>query len=102
MADEEHKFAGDDLGDDENRVDDEYQGLVEFVNRGDYQILAEQPVAPHFTWVNAIQTEIILIGADTDLDFPREPLPPYPAVAVTMMVKDENDIILDNLRWSYL
>src|SRR5947209_7185298 len=65
--------------------EDEYQSLNRLIFN--YKAVAEQRIAPHLTYVNAIQTEVILYGA-VALDFPREPLPPYPAVGIVMMIKD--------------
>jgi hypothetical protein len=102
MTDEEHGSDGaGEEGDEEGGTGAEDEDLVQLVFEGSYHILAEQPIAPHFTWVNAVQTEVILIGPEAELDFPREPLPPSPAVAIVMTVKDESDVILGNLRWSY-
>lgn len=80
----------------------EHAQLEMLIWTGQLRALSEQPIAPYFTWVNAVQTEYILFGADISLDFPRAPLPPSDKVAIVMMVKDENDIILYNLQWSYL
>lgn len=82
--------------------DAEYHALLGMIWGGPHEALAEQRIAPELTWVHAVQTQVMMFGGETALSFPREKLPPYIGVAVIMMVKDESDIILDNLRWSYL
>lgn len=60
----------------------------------------QPPIDPH-CWAGAVQSELLQFGIDARLAIPERPAPPFLGAAVVMMVKDEADIIAENLTWLY-
>ncbi len=61
----------------------------------------EQPLVNPETWAGAVQHDILRFGLEAPLRTPPAPGKAYFAAAVVMMVKDEADIIGENLSWLY-
>ena len=61
--------------------------------------LREQPLVDPGSWAGAVQHELATFGIGAPLRTPSAPGEPYLAAAVVMMVKDEADIIGENLSW---
>lgn len=58
------------------------------------------PIDPH-CWAGAVHNELQRFGMDARLQTPEASGAPFLAAAVVMMVKDEGDIIGENLTWLY-
>ena len=63
--------------------------------------LREQPLVNPETWAGAVQHDVVRFGLEAPLRTPAQPGKAYFAAAVVMMVKDEADIIGENLTWLY-
>ena len=63
--------------------------------------LREQPLVDPESWAGVIQHDLLRYGVQAPLQTPTEPGEAYLAAAIIMMVKDEADIIGENLTWLY-
>lgn len=63
--------------------------------------LSEQPSTDGRSWAGSVQSEVRRFGLQAALPVPSRPAAPYYRAAVIMMVKDEADIITENLLWLY-
>ncbi len=61
--------------------------------------LSEQPTIDARSWAGSVQAEVRRFGLAPQLGMPSMPAAPYLRAAVVMMVKDEADIITQNLLW---
>ncbi|MFS3135220.1 glycosyltransferase family 2 protein [Gluconacetobacter sacchari] len=64
-------------------------------------LLRDMPPIDPNGWAGAVHSELLKFDAATVLEAPQAPAPPFLGAAVVMMVKDEGDIIGENLTWLY-
>jgi hypothetical protein len=63
--------------------------------------LVNAPDASTTSWAGSVQQEVRMFGNRPEAGWPAAKADPYPAMALIMMVKDEGDIISENIRWHY-
>lgn len=77
-------------------------GAQKLIWEGQQEALNNYPLIPPTTWAGSIQRDIIEFSRSSDpLLWPAVQQDPFLHVAVIMMVKDESDIIRQNLLWLY-
>lgn len=64
-------------------------------------MLRDLPPIDPYCWAGAVHGELLKFDAATVLETPKTPAPPFLGAAAVMMVKDEGDIIGENLTWLY-
>jgi hypothetical protein len=65
------------------------------------QALREQPLVDRRLWSGSVQHELVTYNLDPPATQPKVAASAVYDVAVVMMIKDEADIIGENLRWLY-
>jgi Glycosyl transferase family 2 len=63
--------------------------------------LVNAPDASTTSWAGSVQQEVRMFGNRPEAGWPAAKADPYPAMALIMMVKDEGDVISENIRWHY-
>ncbi len=63
--------------------------------------LSQQPLVDRQLWCGAVQHELVKYRITVAAGLPAMPADAVHDVAVIMMVKDEADVLEDNLRWLY-
>ncbi|GBQ23668.1 hypothetical protein AA12717_1559 [Gluconacetobacter sacchari DSM 12717] len=76
-----------------------YQHYEELIwNLNVHGLLNQPPIDP-YCWAGAVHSELQIFGMNAPLKTPEGAWTPFMAAAVVVMVKDEGDIIGENLTW---
>ncbi|QNT79061.1 glycosyltransferase family 2 protein [Entomobacter blattae] len=63
--------------------------------------LRDQPLGDPTSWAGTVQGELLQFGEHRDMAFPTREFPAYQFAAAILMVKNEADVISENLWWLY-
>jgi hypothetical protein len=81
------------------KIDNQKVSCEQLIWQNNPHALREQPLESPASWAGAVQHDLVTFGMDANLKTSMEPRPAYLSAAVIMMVKDEADIIGENLIW---